>query len=363
MKSLIRVTAVLTILSLAGCGGSSSGATSTVAFLYAVGQGVNAILGFTVQSDGQLSGVAVPQFSTNPAPVALAVTPNHNLVYVANSTSNTVSGFSVNHQSGVLSPIGNALPPTPVGTNPISVAVDSTGQYLFVLNQGSNNILGFSIDATRGILTAVGSPTGVPANSQFMVTSPSSSFLYVSSGTQISEFSIGSGGALGVVGVITAGTDVRGMAVDAKGQFLYAADRGVNQVASFSIQSSGALTPVAGTPVAAGMQPMMVAIDSTGTFLYTANQGSNDVSAYKVSSGAPTQVSGSPYSAAGTSVTTAPAPVFVLIDATNKFLYIANAGSREIMAYTIKATDGTLTAVTNAPFGQAIGPQALVSLR
>src|SRR5262249_7711853 len=148
MKSFIRVTAVLTILSLAGCGGSKSGATSTVAYLYAVGQGVNAVLGFTVQSDGQLSGVAVPQFATNPAPVALAVTPNHNLVYVANSTSNTVSGFSVNHQSGVLAPIGNALPPTPVGTNPISVAVDSTGQFLFVLNQGSNIILAFTTDAT-----------------------------------------------------------------------------------------------------------------------------------------------------------------------------------------------------------------------
>src|SRR5262245_58723396 len=140
MKSFIRVIAVLVILSLAGCGGSSSSATIKVAYLYAVGQGVNAVLGFSVQSDGEISGLAVPQFSTNPAPVALALTPNHNLMYVANSTSNTVSGFSLNHQTGVLTPIGNALPPTPVGMNPVSLAVDSTGQFLFVLNQGSNNI-------------------------------------------------------------------------------------------------------------------------------------------------------------------------------------------------------------------------------
>jgi 6-phosphogluconolactonase len=364
MKAFICTTTVFAIMALAGCGGSSS-TTVKVAYLYTVGQGANAVLGFTEQSDGELAGLSVPQFSSNPIPVAMALTPSKNFVYVANSTANTVSGYALNHASGVLTPVGNAVPPTPVGTNPISVGVDSTGQFLYVLNQGSNNILTFSIDSVRGLLTPVGSPVAAPANAQFMVLSSSSGFLYISSGTQISGFAIGSGGALTAVAgsPFTAGTDIRGMAIDAKGQFLYAADRGANQVASFSIQSSGALAPVAGSPFAAGTQPMMVAVDSTGTFVYTANEGSNDSSAYKASSGALTQVSGSPYATAGSGVVTASQPVFVIVDITNKFLYIANSGSRGIMAFNINATDGTLTAVTNAPFGQVVAPQALLSAK
>jgi 6-phosphogluconolactonase len=364
MKAFIYTMAVLAIMALAGCGGSST-TTVKVAYLYAVGQGTNAVLGFTEQNDGELQGLSVSQFTSNPIPVAMAATPADNFVYVANSTANTVSGYALNHASGVLTPVGNAVPPTPVGTNPISVGVDSSGQFLYVLNQGSNNILTFSIDSTRGLLTATGSPATVPANSQFMVVSSSSGFLYVSAGTQISGFAIGAGGALAAVpgSPFTAGTDIRGMAIDPKGQFLYAADRGGNQVASFSIQASGALTAVAGSPFGAGTQPVMVAVDSTGTFLYTANTGSNDSSAYKISSGVLTQVSGSPYATAGSGVVTPPQPVFVTVDITNKFLYIANSGSRGIMAFTINASDGTLTAVTNAPFGQVVAPQAMLSAK
>lgn len=359
MKALMRFVALLAIIALSGCGGSS-GATFKIAYLYAVGQGTNAVVGLSVQSDGELFTLPVAQFATNPIPVALAATPNRNFVYVANSTSNTVSGYTLDHASGNLAPVGNALPPTTVGTNPVSLGVDSTGQFLFVLNQGSNNILTFSIDPVRGILTAAGSPVATPANPQSLVVSPSSGFLYVSSGTQIAGYSIGSGGSLTAMSPITAGTNIMGMAIDPKGQFLYAADNGANQVASFSIQSSGALSQVTGSPFAAGTQPVAVTVDATGAFVYTANAGSNDSSAYKAASGALTQVAGSPFSAAGTSVTIAPQPGSVVIDSTNQFLYIGNVGSKDIMAYKINANDGTLTMVTNAPFGQATAPQALL---
>jgi len=108
---------------------------------------------------------------------------------------------------------------------------------------------------------------------------------------------------------------------------------------------------------------MMVAVDSTGTFVYTANQGSNDASAYKSASGVLTQVSGSPYSTAGSGVVTPTQPVFVTVDATNQFLYVGNTGSRDIMGFSIKSSDGTLTAVTNAPFGQVVAPQAILSTK
>lgn len=358
-------------MTMAGCGGSSSSSPIPVAFLYVVGQGSNSILGRNVLSDGEVGVLAVPSFPTNPIPVAMALTPSKNFLYVANSTANTVSGFNVDHATGDLTPVGNAVPPTPVGTMPVGVGVNSSSQFLYVLNQGSSAIAGsstisiFSIDSARGFLTAVGSPVSVPPSPQFLVVSPTAALLFVSGGTQISAFTINSDGTLSAVAgsPFTVGTDIRGMVIDPKGQFLYAADRGANTVASFSIQSSGVISPVAGSPFAAGTQPVMVAIDSTGTFVYTANTGSNDSSAYKASSGALAQISGSPFSTAGPGTVTATQPAFVAVDATNKFLYFGNAGSRDISGWTINATSGALTAVTNSPFAQNVAPQFILSTK
>jgi DNA-binding beta-propeller fold protein YncE len=45
---------------------------------------------------------------------------------------------------------------------------------------------------------------------------------------------------------------------------------------------SGALTPVPGSPFAAGTFPISVAIDPTGTYVYVANLISNNIYAYSI---------------------------------------------------------------------------------
>jgi 6-phosphogluconolactonase len=372
MKALIRIAALLMAMAVAGCGGSSSTTPKTIAFLYVVGQGSNNIFGFDERSDGSLSSFSTPPFAASPIPMALALHTSKNFVYVANSTSNTVSGFNLNHATGILTPVGTAVPPSIVGANPISVGVDSGGQFLFVLNQGSANISVFSIDPTRGFLTEIaGSPFPAPANSQFMVVSPTAAFLYVAGGTSglISAFSIAANGALSTVAgspfpaVPATGGNVLGMAMDSKGQFLFAVDKTNNNVVSFSIQSSGALAVPGSSFPTGGTSPAMVAVDSTGKFLYTANHGSNDVSAFTISSGALAAVAGSPFPTAGSGVVTPTQPSFLTVDPTNAFLYVADQGSRDIAAFSINASSGALTAVTNSPFLQSTAPTFLLSTR
>jgi 6-phosphogluconolactonase (cycloisomerase 2 family) len=369
MKALFRITALLLTIALAGCGKSSSNGNglTPIAFLFVVGQGSNSIIALGEQPTGQLGSLGVPTVPTNPIPVAMTQTPSRNFVYVANSTSNTVSGYNLDHVNGVLTPVGTAVLPSPVGTNPIGVGADSKSQFLFVLNQGSSNISVFSIDATRGLLTEIGgSPFSVPANPQFLAVSPAAGFLYVAGGAsgQISGYSIGGNGALSPIAgsPFPAGTDPMGMAIDPQGKFLYAADEGNNSVLSFSIQSSGALTPVAGSPFPAGTQPISVAVDSSGTFLYTANFASNDTSAYKIANGVLTQLTGSPYPTGGSGAVTASQPVFVTVSTTNQFVFVANSGARNIMSF-LRAADGTLTVATNAPFGQTVAPTWLLSAK
>ncbi len=100
--------------------------------------------------------------------------------------------------NGVLTPIGTALPPTPVQTSPIAAGINSTGAFLYVLNQGSASISVFNIDTARGLLTANGAAVPTAASPQSMVVSPTSGFLYVGNGTlgTISAFAIAANGTL-----------------------------------------------------------------------------------------------------------------------------------------------------------------------
>jgi len=382
MKALFTITLLFIAVLLSGCLGSSSGSTApTLAFLYVVGQGDNSIHAFDEKSTGDLSGVAVPSFATIPRPVSIALHPSRNFLYVPNQTSNTVSGFTIDHTSGVLTPIGTALAPTPVCnpgvcSNPIGIAVNSGGQFLFVLNQGSASpavpasISVFNIDQTRGLLSPIaGSPFAFASlsapNPQFLAISPTQGFLYVSNGAagNISAFAIGTSGALTELGSpvsLGAGAVAAGLAIDPKGQFLYAADSANNKIASFNV-AGGPLAAVGSFP--AGTKPVAVTVDNTSSFVYAANQGSNDVSAFTTASGALTQVAGSPYLVQPTGSVGTPQPIFLTVDVSNTFLYVANFGSSSISAFGIKSSDGTLGLITNSPFFQGIAPLWMVSTK
>jgi 6-phosphogluconolactonase len=365
MKAIFRIFAVLLAVAIAGCG--SSFKPVQIGLVYVVGQGANIVQGYSEQSDGEIKSLSVPFFNTNPRPVSLAFTPAKDFLYVANLTANTVSGYSVNHTTGVLTPIGEALPPTPVGTSPISVAVEPTGHFLYVLNQGTSNISVFSIDATRGLLTPIaGSPFAAPANPQSMLLSPSS-VLYVVAGSPstISVFSIAASGAIAAVPASNftgpANANITSIAVDPKSQFMYATDLGNGNVISLSIAAgTSALTPVAGSPFTAGTNPNAVTVDGTGAFVYVSNKGSNDVSAFKSTAGVLAQVAGSPYTTEGVGTVAATAPGFLTVDAGSTFLFVSNTATNGVASFLINP-DGTLGTVTNSPFGQNGAPLWIVA--
>jgi 6-phosphogluconolactonase len=372
MKAFISViTFVITLLFVGCLGSSKSSVAPTLSFAYIVGTGDNSIHALSQKSTGELTSATLPSFATNPRPVALVLHPAKNFVYVVNQTAGTVSGFTLDHTTGILTPVGTAVSPTPTcpttsSCNPVSLAINTAGTFLFVLNQGSTttaaSIAVFSIDTTRGLLSAIpGSPFSfaslVAPNPQFLAMTPNGSVFYVSNGASgtISAFSIGASGAPAEIAgsPFTAGASIAGLAIDSKAQFLYAADTGNSNIASFSIQGGGALAAVAGSPFATGQGPVALALDSAGATLFCANQAGANVSVFKVASGVLTQVAGSPFSVVSTG---SPQPGFLVVDPSNTFLYVANPGTRNISGFTIHS-DGTLTPLTNSPFGQVVGPE------
>jgi DNA-binding beta-propeller fold protein YncE len=369
MKVIFRLFAVLMAIALVGCG--SSPLTVQIGLVYIVGQGTNTIQGFSQQSDGELQSLPLSSFGTNPRPVSLAFTPAKDFLYVANISANTVSGYAVNHTTGVLTPVGQALAPTPVGVQPISVGVDPSGHFLYVLNQGSttaaSSISAFTIDS-RGLLTTVsGSPFPVAASPQYMLVSPASELVYVVSGSpsSISVFGIATSGGLVASPASSfagpANANITSIAVDPKGQFMYATDVGNNNVISLSIApGTSALTPVAGSPFTAGTGPNAVAVDGTGSFVYVSNKGSNDVSAFKSTAGVLAQVTGSPFTTLGSGTVAPTAPGFLTVDAGSTFLYVSNTATNAVASFLINS-DGTLGNITNSPFGQSVSPLWIVS--
>jgi 6-phosphogluconolactonase (cycloisomerase 2 family) len=86
-----------------------------------------------------------------------------------------------------------------------------------------------------------------------------------------------------------------------------------------------------------------VAVDPAGKFLLVSTSG-NEISSYAITpaSGALSAVS---------TVGTGTFPVNVVINPQGTFAYVANANSADISVYAINATTGALTQVAGSPFG------------
>ena len=206
----------------------------------------------------------------------MAVDPTGKFAYVANANSNNVSAYSIG-ANGALTPVPGS--PFAAGTCPISVAVDPTGKFAYVANADTNNVSAYSIGANGALTPVPGSPFAAGSFPSSVAVDPTGKFAYVANfgpdpldvpGT-VSAYSIGSNGALTPVpgSPFAAGYFTKSVAVDPTGKFAYVASFGLaspggffvpSTVSAYSIGSNGALTPVPGSPFAAGLGATSVAI-------------------------------------------------------------------------------------------------------
>ena len=301
--------------------------------------------------------------------------PNGNVhfAYVANWASSNISGYAINAIGGALTQLAGSPFYDCYHCYPLGVAIDPTGKFAYVANHGygepdnPGNVYSYAINASSGALTQIqGSPFAAGTGPVSVAVNPTGKFAYVTNdnSNNISAYAINtSSGALKQVkgSPFKAGLQPWGVAIDPKGKFVYVTNAGCYSykgcVSTYVINaSSGALTQVKGSPFPAGHFPYSVAIDPMGKFAYVANHGSmsygpGNVSAYAINArtGALTQVHGSPFKAGDF-------PQGVAIDPRGKFAYVTNAGvcfnpnSYCVYAYTINASSGALRKVNGSPF-------------
>jgi len=267
-------------------------------FLFVANNASNSISAYSINATTGALTATGSAIAAGTGPVAVTVDPTDHFVYVANLTSNNVSAYLIN--GGALTPVVDA--PFSAGAGPSSLAIDPNGNFLYVTNFNGNTISVFLIDQANGMLSAVsGSPFGTSAGPVSIAIDPTDAFAFVSgnSAGSIAEYALNATtGALTPVSgsPIAAGTNPLGVTIDPTGRYLFGANaETANQVATFAITpATGALTAL--STATAGTLPIVVAIDPSGQFLYATNSNSNDVSAYTVSSsGALVPVAGSPF--------------------------------------------------------------------
>ena len=231
----------------------------------------------------------------------MAIDPYGRFLYVSDDGGNTslptVYGFKISSADGSLTPISGS--PFTANLNlPECLIISRTGTYLYAINEGNSTISAYTIDQDTGALTPLSNPTFPTGSGPYLGgLDPSGTHLYVTNTwptNSISGFSIGAGGVLTSVGpdaVISAATDLTNLVVDPSGTHIYVLDSGDGttngQVFGFTIGSGGVIgSAISGTPVAAGVLPIGgIVIDPTGTLLAVDNNTSDNISLYTVGSG------------------------------------------------------------------------------
>jgi 6-phosphogluconolactonase (cycloisomerase 2 family) len=359
------MTACSILLPLTGCGsnnsamGNQSGSISTGSspppsdqFLYATGTipgNETQIFGYRIQSDGSLSVLSLPGLIS---PFCChELTSTGTFIYVP-GFDNGLAAFNADPQSGQLTPLtGSPFPGLPNSAEGAPVACAS--KFLYVASSGGA-ISGFTLDS-HGIPTQMpGSPFPTGLMPRRPVMDPMCRFLFVSNGYDPSAGSNGgevfaytvdptTGALTPVAGSPFALAPVTAnffsLAVDTTGKFLYITQTDAGVVLAFSIASDGSLAAVPGSPFSAGNQPEFSLPVAVGTkqFLYVANFGSNDIEAFVIDphTGTLTMVSHS----------SDPAGPDYLV-ASGSFLYALDIFPDDLSAYTINA-DGTLRQFSN----------------
>jgi 6-phosphogluconolactonase len=125
------------------------------------GTDVSSISSYTINADGTITAVTQSLSTLGDGNCWNVITPNGRWVYVDNSATSTVAGFSVG-ANGVLTPIaGTVLGTNPSGTTNLDIAVSGDGKYIYTINSGEGSVSIYSINAD-GTLNNLGEIDGLP---------------------------------------------------------------------------------------------------------------------------------------------------------------------------------------------------------
>ncbi len=279
----------LLALSLAACGtgGGPPSPTGYKYYAYVANSLDDTVSAFSLDPDtGALTPAATITLKTNVQPHSLAVTPSGKFAYVVGSYYTSVYAYSIDAATGAW----NGVPGTPFspGVHPSGMTIDPSGRYLYVAGYADAAVAALRINSDTGRLTVVpGSPFPVAGGPFKIAVEPQGKFAYVlgADPATVTALAIdGTTGALTALGdPVAVGTEPESLTIDPVGRHLYVPSFDINSkvISAFAIDAAtGALTAVAGSPFAVPQPPPFmlfpeeVAVEPSGRFAYVICLGS-----------------------------------------------------------------------------------------
>ncbi len=310
--------------------------------LFVVNEDDNTVVQFAIGIDGKL----YPYNTLNtPGIFPLAIAANKSNLFVVDlyqplplcSNAEPCSG-----SIGVFS-LTPASGSTPVTIGPLAVNPGVAGQYWPLTLTGANT--SHVIVPTAVNVLASGAYVYVTAYDSSVT--PNVGYVF--------GFAVGSGGVLTPLSgsPYAAGVKPSAIASDGTSTYVYVTDFTGGNVRGYSV-SSGNLTPLGGSPFHAGNQPSAIVIDPSYPFAYVTNSLDSTVTAYSVSNGALSSIG--TYSAGLQ-------PVAIGIDpSTNHFLYTVNFLGNTVSGFELSTSAGTLLDSQFSPFATSAQPTAVAAI-
>ena len=223
---------------------------------------VNAVGAFRPDATGRLTALTGAPFATGAGQKGGATgiggaVGGGRFLFVGNSATGTVSGFTVAPATGAIT----ATPGSPyaAGSSPAGMAMSPDRRSLWVAN--ASGIAGFRIDPASGALTSIaGSPFGAGTTPSYLCVDPAGKRVWASGGNAIVGYAVDA--ATGALTAIPNGTttylSARRCRVSADGRFLFAVSPFWKSVTVYAIDPA---TGVLGTSVLYGSSAQLVPVD------------------------------------------------------------------------------------------------------
>lgn len=354
-------------------GGGGGGSTSTdYVYVSNAAAGSTYVSGYNI-GNGSLAAITNSPFNLTYVPVAMTVSPNNAILYVASSAGITNPGiyvYSINSSTGQLSgPNGGQVQ---VSGAISSMDVSPDGKFLFSVDTTGTLLTEYTIDSS-GNLARAGS-FGLPGTSCILggavlsqtctvKVAPSGEFVLASlgsAGTAVYPYTSSSGITTTSPLVIGSGSTQASPSGDYSvtldnHNFVFIAR--TNALAVYQITDlTGDASPKYSQPFSTGVTPRSVVLSANQGYVYTANEGAGTISSYLINSaGALSQVSNSPF--------TGPSNVSAIgVDKSGTYMVAAGYnGSSGVQLFTIGSSGG-LTLVTGAGTGTSTSVPAILAM-
>ena len=125
-------------------------------FVYVSDSASNQIIGYTVGNGGALTAMTNGPFPTGSLPVNMTIDPRGSFLYAVDQNDAALSAFTINSSSGALGAVSGTAKPLVQGNTPTCVTIENAlGVYLYVSNFVSGTVSGFQLNATTGALSQI----------------------------------------------------------------------------------------------------------------------------------------------------------------------------------------------------------------